>query len=470
MKGLYVLGILIAVAVVCGVVPFALLPGAGIGVGLPVIYVPGEALITDVPVIGEFTNTMLAAILTTLIGWLIVIPVAANLKERPGRMQSFVEMLVETFDNLTRSTAGPKGRQLFPLMISFFLFLLVANLMKTIPGVDTIGLIHCAGIHEYPTGDFVPANGYPKHEDGDTLGALPFTFLKVEEPLDSGDRLTEEQYDECYYDKYGKYPEHHGEEAGHGEEAEGHGEEAHESDTETASEGAEAALATAEPGAEEDHSEEAAVATAEPGAGEDVDHSSEDEAEGTENQGLTSGDTEVSGEAEGEEPGSEEALDPKEYKRYIVTPFVRGASTDLSLTFGISLVAWFAIQFFGIKELGVGGYGSKYLNIPALARVADGQGMAIIDFAVGLLETVLEIMKAVSFAFRLFGAMFGGQILMFVITFLAGTFVPVIVFGLEAFVGVIQAFVFSMLFLMFSNTAMTSHHHDDDEHHDDHHH
>jgi len=66
--------------------------------------------------------------------------------------------------------------------------------------------------------------------------------------------------------------------------------------------------------------------------------------------------------------------------------------------------------------------------------------------------------------------MFGGMILMFVITFLVGTLIPVAVVGLEVFIGAIQAFVFSILFLMFSSVAMTGHHHDEDEHHDGEHH
>lgn len=53
---------------------------------------------------------------------------------------------------------------------------------------------------------------------------------------------------------------------------------------------------------------------------------------------------------------------------------------------------------------------------------------------------------------------------MFVIVFLVGTLVPVAIVGLEVFVGAIQAFVFSILFLMFAAGAMTSHHHDDEHH------
>jgi len=128
------------------------------------------------------------------------------------------------------------------------------------------------------------------------------------------------------------------------------------------------------------------------------------------------------------------------------------------------------VQYFGFKELGAAGYGFKFLNLPALEKAADGNPISVIDFAVGLLETVLEVMKVVSSAFRLFVAMFGGMILMFVITFLVGTLIPVAVVGLEVFIGAIQAFVFSILFLMFSSVAMTGHHHDEDEHHDGEHH
>ncbi|HLA43128.1 MAG TPA: F0F1 ATP synthase subunit A [Aggregatilineales bacterium] len=77
---------------------------------------------------------------------------------------------------------------------------------------------------------------------------------------------------------------------------------------------------------------------------------------------------------------------------------------------------------------------------------------------------VSEISKIISFAFRLFGNIFAGQILLFVIPFLVATLLPGAIYGLEFAVGLIQAAVFAMLFLVFASIAMTGHD-DHDEHH-----
>jgi len=63
-----------------------------------------------------------------------------------------------------------------------------------------------------------------------------------------------------------------------------------------------------------------------------------------------------------------------------------------------------------------------------------------------------------SFAFRLFGNIFAGEVLLAVIAFLLPLFASLPFMGLEIFVGFIQALVFSTLTLVFINMAATSHH------------
>lgn len=81
-------------------------------------------------------------------------------------------------------------------------------------------------------------------------------------------------------------------------------------------------------------------------------------------------------------------------------------------------------------------------------------------FFVGILELVSEFSKVISFAFRLFGNIFAGEVLLVVIMSLVGVIVPMPFYGLEIFVGFVQALVFSMLTLVFFNMATLSH----DEH------
>jgi F-type H+-transporting ATPase subunit a len=161
---------------------------------------------------------------------------------------------------------------------------------------------------------------------------------------------------------------------------------------------------------------------------------------------------------EGEHGGEDEGEHGEEL--FVVTPFVRAAATDLNLTLGLALASVAAIQYYGIRALGLG-YFSKFVNIPALDMQKKGP-MGTIDFGVGILELISEFAKIISFAFRLLGNIFAGQVLLFVIAFLIPFALPVVFFGLEVFVGAIQAFVFAMLTLVFVNTAMISHHDEGD--------
>ena len=82
---------------------------------------------------------------------------------------------------------------------------------------------------------------------------------------------------------------------------------------------------------------------------------------------------------------------------------------------------------------------------------------------VGVLEIVSEVGRVISFTFRLFGNIFAGEVVLFISMFLVAFVVPTVFFGLEVFVGFIQAFVFAMLTLVFASTAVGDH----DEHHDE---
>jgi F-type H+-transporting ATPase subunit a len=90
--------------------------------------------------------------------------------------------------------------------------------------------------------------------------------------------------------------------------------------------------------------------------------------------------------------------------------------------------------------------------------------MPLLNIFVGILETVAEFAKIISFAFRLFGNIFAGAVILFVI----GWMVPVVVQSgflmLEFLVGVIQAVVFGMLVMVFMTMATIAHGDHDEEH------
>jgi F0F1-type ATP synthase membrane subunit a len=350
-------------------------------------------------------------------------------------------------------------------MATIFLFLLTANWLELIPGVDSIGLMHCAeeGLSGYP------ANGQ---------------ILQVDKAMDRGTRATEENYERC-----------HAAEAGHDEhnvtleltqnavlEAAAQvlglaaismddienttsiadyvieqneepviAEEAAAAEEEEAGQEVE----EARPAMTDAEALDAVVAAAIPILQADLERAIEEgELPAEEIEGLVD---------HFDEPINDALYEPYYHDDiHIVTSFVRAAATDLNLTLGLGLFAFIAIQVFGVQALGIG-YFAKFINTPALENAGKNPG-GLMDFGVGFLEMISELSKIISFGFRLFGNIFAGQVLLFVITFLVGLLLPMAIYGLELFVGTIQAFIFAMLTLVFSAMAMQGHGHGDEEH------
>ena len=124
-------------------------------------------------------------------------------------------------------------------------------------------------------------------------------------------------------------------------------------------------------------------------------------------------------------------------------PLFRGSTADLNTTLALALIAVVSIQYFGIRDLKLA-YFKKFINLSNP-----------IMFFVGILELISEVSKIISFAFRLFGNMFAGEVLLTVIGSLVPIIAPLPFPGLEIFVGFIQALVFSMLTAVFLSMAVS---------------
>lgn len=124
-------------------------------------------------------------------------------------------------------------------------------------------------------------------------------------------------------------------------------------------------------------------------------------------------------------------------------PLFRAATADLNMTLALAIIAVLAMQYYGFRNLGAH-YLGRFINF-----------RDPIMFSVGLLEIVSDISKVLSFAFRLFGNIFAGEVLLAVIAFLIPFIVPLPFLMMEIFVGLIQAFVFSMLTTAFLTLAVS---------------
>ncbi len=138
---------------------------------------------------------------------------------------------------------------------------------------------------------------------------------------------------------------------------------------------------------------------------------------------------------------------------FAVIPFLRGPSTDLNFTLALALISVLMTQVVGVQVQGAA-YFLKFFNVTNLFRKPFFGAM---DFLVGILELISEFAKILSFAFRLFGNMFAGIVLVALVGSLLPVFLPSFVFLFEVFVGLIQAFVFGMLTMVFMAQATRGH-------------
>lgn len=144
------------------------------------------------------------------------------------------------------------------------------------------------------------------------------------------------------------------------------------------------------------------------------------------------------GDGEGEAAGAEHAE--------VLVPFFRSPSADLNNTLMLGLVAFLFIEFWGFRQLGVG-YLKKFWPL---------REFGVVGAVVGPLELLSEFVRIISFAFRLFGNIFAGEVIILVMLFLF-PLLPLPFLGLELFVGFIQAFVFAILTMAFSSLATQGH-------------
>jgi F-type H+-transporting ATPase subunit a len=319
------------------------------------------------------TNSMVATLIVDVLLIVLFLLATRRVKLVPSGLQNFMETIIELLYNQAEQVAGKNAPKIFPIGATVFLFVLFANYMELLPGIDTVGYV------THPENEAIQAYELdPSTPEGSFL-----VFLNPRCPI-----ITEAEFDAL--------------DAGERQ-------------------------ARVEAGCRVEPLHESAAAT-------------EGEAEHAENPG------------------------------WAVVPTVRTATTDLNTTLGITIVVVIAIQIYGIRNhiphgrSGIGGvltgmrrYFGKFFNVSGLRKPGPAKIFGAIDLFASLLEGFSELIKFVSFSFRLFGNIFAGTVLIFVVMSLIPYVGPVATLLLETFVGAIQAYVFMMLTFVFMNVAAQVH-------------
>jgi F-type H+-transporting ATPase subunit a len=119
-----------------------------------------------------------------------------------------------------------------------------------------------------------------------------------------------------------------------------------------------------------------------------------------------------------------------------IIPKLEEPTKDLNTPLGLGIMGFFIAHYSGIKAKGFVEYSKEYFQ-PI--------------FFMAPLNVIGELAKVVSISFRLYGNIMGGAIIILVVSHLVYSLVlpPLLVLFFGLFVGSIQAFVFTMLTLVY---------------------
>lgn len=125
----------------------------------------------------------------------------------------------------------------------------------------------------------------------------------------------------------------------------------------------------------------------------------------------------------------------------VFVPFLRSPNADLNMTIAMALLAIGTVQYAGVAAHGVLGY-LKGLATPIFLAP---------------LHIIGEFSRIISLSARLFGNIFGGEVLVTVIYSLTKLVIPVAFLGIELLFGFIQALIFSLLTMSYIMLAVAGH-------------
>ncbi len=121
-------------------------------------------------------------------------------------------------------------------------------------------------------------------------------------------------------------------------------------------------------------------------------------------------------------------------------------TNNLNTTLGLGIVSFFAYNYFGWREHGAG-YIKQFM----------GPVIFLAPFFL-ILEGISHLVRPLSLGLRLFGNIFGDHLVVEIFTELTKVGVPVLFYMLGALVSLIQAFVFTLLSVIYVAMAVSHEH------------
>lgn len=126
-----------------------------------------------------------------------------------------------------------------------------------------------------------------------------------------------------------------------------------------------------------------------------------------------------------------------------VVPGFEPPTGSLSTTAALALCVFVAVPIFGIAQQGLGGYLRQYLQ----------PSPVMLPFNI-----IGELSRTLALAVRLFGNVMSGTMLAGILLAIVPLFFPVVMQALGLIIGLIQAYVFAILAMVYIASAARAHH------------
>jgi len=122
-----------------------------------------------------------------------------------------------------------------------------------------------------------------------------------------------------------------------------------------------------------------------------------------------------------------------------VMPGIEAPTGKLETPAALALIVFVAVHYFGVRARGPLGYLASFAR-PKLIMLP--------------LNLVSEVTRTFSLMVRLFGNVMSGEFIIVLVVALAGLFVPIPLMALEILVGLVQAYIFTVLAAVFIGAAV----------------
>lgn len=137
-------------------------------------------------------------------------------------------------------------------------------------------------------------------------------------------------------------------------------------------------------------------------------------------------------------------------------PFFKSPTSDLSMTFALSLCVFIYVQYTAVKEMGFKGYLDHLMGNPRGAMAFT----VIMPLFMFVLHLVSEFIRPVTLALRLRSNILGDEMLLSILAGLGIWWLPLLFFSmlLSLLGAIIQALVFSLLSTVYFALVLTDEH------------